>query len=93
MPKAKMVDFSQNDYSVKSYWLWWRENGSGVQSASAATEHGLVTMEIYTNDNFTRLGFAHNGRFYTRTWQRAWGKKTAVRLAREFAKQVVTGDE
>ena len=93
MPKVKMVDYSQNDYSVKSDWPWWRENGSGVQSASAATEHGLVTMEIYTRDNFTRLEFAHDGRFYTRTWQRAWGKKTAVRLAREFAKQVVTGDE
>ncbi|MCA9368161.1 hypothetical protein KC887_07965 [Candidatus Kaiserbacteria bacterium] len=86
-----MVDFSQNDYSVKSDWPWWNEHGNGAHTI-VATMYGLVGVDIYMFHEYTQMEFAHNGRFYTRTWQRAWGKKTAVLLAREFAREIAGGD-
>jgi hypothetical protein len=91
MATVKMTDYWQSDYSVKSDWTWWRAS-NGIQHAFIATGYGLVAAEIYSGDSYTRLSFAWNGRLYTRSWARAWGKKTAVRLAREFARHVANGD-
>lgn len=77
MAKVRMTDYSEWDLSVRSNWTWWREK-DGIQSATVATEHGLVSAEIYNKDNLTRLEFAMNDRLYHRSWQRAWARGTAA---------------
>jgi hypothetical protein len=81
-----MKDFNQWEYAISS--PWWRVTESGIYTAAIETKRGIVFADIFPRDYYTQLSFVWDGRKYTRTWQTAWGRKTAVRLARKMVEDI-----
>ena len=49
---------------------------------------GIAT--VYRENGITRIDFAHQGRCYSRSWQRAYGDRTIARLCRAFITELLS---
>lgn len=81
---------TMKDYSQWKRGLYppaWVENDYS-DNAAIETEHGLVFAFIYFFDDYSQVRLVSNGVVHVRVWNKAWGRKTMSRLAREFAEEI-----
>ena len=81
-----------SSHAFQPYTSELRLSESGWQ-AFRATPHGFVDMEAWKSDGdaATWLWFIWQGRRYQRVYDIYYGPKWAVRLATQFARDVVEG--
>jgi hypothetical protein len=78
--------FKQQDYAVGRSYLTMYGDGGG-RTGIFTSPHGYARVFVSAKSTF--IIFIHAGRTYSRSWDSAWGDKTAARLARELIDQVV----
>lgn len=100
MPKVTMKDFIQSDYKHTFFTHFTLKNyhkDGFLERGYVSTPHTLVSVynrsSSYWDNSFSELEFIYEGRSYRRNWQKSWPKKTLVRLANQFAKEVFTQSE
>jgi hypothetical protein len=88
--KIKLTDYTEFTPPIGRYWSQIRTRKmAGYVDGVVITSQGIVS--VYAQVNLTSLGLVHEGVYHKRVWERWWGNNTIVRLAREFAKDIVGG--
>lgn len=90
-----MTDFAEWDYKISAPAHFAYQCSESHQDRYVTCPQGIVAVSVerFPHTSYTRMEFAVNGRVYSRSWKREWGRKTITRLAREMAEDVMARKE
>jgi hypothetical protein len=62
------------------------KDGESWEVGTVLTPNGIV--DVYAQDDYTRLDFVHAGRLHIRTYRKRYGKRGIVTLAGRMARDI-----